>query len=326
MIVYKIKYNEIPKLKPMSAAIGFFDGFHKGHEQLIAAAISEAKKNHLKSAVITFAPDPWTVFKPDANRDHLLSDEEKEQFCKNLGIDEMIIIEFTREFAALSPGQFNEMLVKLNVKYLVCGFDFTYGYKGLGNPQTLKEQDAFHVEVISSVNDEDGKISSSRIESLIRQGEVSKAASLLGYIYSVNGKVVHGFKRGSSLLGFPTANIETPAGIVLPELGVYTGMAAVDGILYPAMINVGYNPTFDNHSISIEGNLLDFHQDLYGKIVRFFFVSRIRPEIRFNNLDELITQLESDQKAVKPALAKEKALIRATGSLWSLKDSFVIIG
>ncbi len=325
MITRRTDYRHVSSDGPISAAIGYFDGFHEGHLQLINEAIAQAGKRGIHSAIITFDPDPWTVFKPDANRDHLLEQDEKERFAKALGADELIIIDFSKEFASLSPEKFHQMLRDLGVKNLVCGFDFTYGYKGSGSPQTLKNQKDFDVEVIDSVNDDKGKISSSRIESLIRQGEVAKAGELLGYFYSIAGTVEHGFKRGSRLLGFPTANIRVPDQIVLPEKGVYAGYAETDGKIYPCMINVGRNPTFENEKISIEGNLFDFDQDLYGKKIRYFFAARIRPEQKFSSPELLRKQLEKDRNETRKLLARKQPLLQPTLRLWSLNPDFVIM-
>lgn len=321
----RITYDQIPEFEPMSAAIGYFDGLHLGHQQLISEAEKEAEKKNLKSALITFDPDPWAVFRPDANRDHLQTMKQKEQMARALGLDEMIVIDFSKEFAALSPDEFHRMLKSMNVQHLVCGFDFSYGFHGSGNPETLKNQTDFEVEVIDSVNDEKEKISSSRIEALVRNGEVQKAGELLGSLYCIEGEVVHGFKRGSRLLGFPTANLKCESGLVIPEKGVYAGLAEVDGRLYEAMINIGKNPTFQNDDMSIEAHLLNFEGDLYGKEVRFFFAKRIRPEIRFENPDQLKKQLAEDESQVGPLLSEMTPLIERTAALWRLSPDFDII-
>lgn len=325
MKIYEIRYTDIPELPASAAAIGYFDGFHKGHQQLIGKARQIAKEKGLQSALITFHPDPWTVFKPWANKDHLLTPADKQQLAQGFGVDLLYILHFDKAFAGLPIEDFHAILAAMNVKELVCGFDFTYGAKGLGSPRTLRQQTSFSVHEISSVNDLDWKISSTRIEKLLRAGLVSKANALLGYYYSIAGIVVHGYGRGSDVLQMPTANLQSEEGYVMVGKGVYAGYVLYNGTMYQAMINIGSNPTFGNDRVSIEANLLDFDKDLYGAMVRFFFCARIRPEIRFENPEALRAQLQTDRRLTPRWLKREKYLLGPTVDLWSLKGSFDIL-
>lgn len=320
MEVIRINHKHIPlDLPDCVGCIGYFDGFHKGHRTLMEKAKSIAKENNLKSAIITFDPDPWTVFKPGVPLKHLMSLLDKIEFAKNNHVDTFYMITFTKGFASLSTDEFHQVLNSMHVKTLVCGFDFKYGYKNSGNTQSLLDQDFFDVQVIESVNDSNKKISSSRIEPLIEEGHVDVASHLLGYIYSIHGKIVHGFKRGSKLLQIPTANLQCDDEYILPKVGVYAGACEVDGIIYLAMINVGSNPTFENDLVTIEANLIDFNQDIYGKHARFFFYKLIREEQKFSSIEALKTQLLHDIETTRTIMNEQKEFLQITAKTWDKK-------
>lgn len=310
--------DDLPELGPHTAAVGFFDGFHQGHVKLLEEAEALASAKGIRSAVLTFDPDPWTVFNPGGNLDHLISLHDKMILADSLGIDEMIVLHFDKSFASLSIEDFHAIIEKLSITDLVCGYDYTYASKGAGNVDTLKAQNGFGVHVVDKITADAKKISSTRIEKLVRSGNVEKAAELLGYYYSAAGIIGYGYRRGRKMQ-FPTANLEPDQGTVIPQTGVYAGYVCVEGELYQAMINIGSNPTFGNTSRSIEAYLLNFDGDLYGKRVRFFFVEYLRSEIRFEGADALKKQLEKDEKAVAPALEKTPALLEQTLRLWNLK-------
>lgn len=328
MISYTISHLTPIDLPPSVCAIGYFDGLHRGHQKLIETAKEQAQKRGVALSVLTFHPDPWAVLKPDAPLEHLVNLEEKKQILEALGVDLFYIVDFTKEFAALSIEAFHQFLKALHIEALVCGFDFHYGAKGKGNPQSLLQCDYFETTVISKISDEESqdekeiaKISSSRIEKLILEGKVQKANALLGYLYSISGEVVHGFKRGHSL-GFPTANLKVDAETLVPGSGVYAGFVAIDHTLFAAMINVGKNPTFDNKALSIEAYILNQHLDLYGQTVRFFFVKKLRGEKKFASFEDLKAQLAKDQQEVLPALQDASWLFASTAKLWSLKGIY----
>lgn len=325
MKVVFLAADEIPALPPTCAAIGYFDGFHIGHRQLIDKACSLAKSAGLKSALITFDPDPWFVFKKDANKDHLLSLTDKAEMAGSFGLDYLYVLHFDAAFASKSIESFHEILMEMNVKKLVCGFDFTYGHKGMGNAATLMLQKNFEVSVIDEVDDQDEKISTTRIERMLRAGLVKRAAGLLGYYYSIPGVVVHGYKRGGQILQMPTANLQPAPGYVLPANGVYAGYVYDGKQFRPAMINVGSNPTFNNGELSIEAHIFDFDNNLYGRMVRFFFAYRLRPEKRFKNIQDLRAQLDKDQITSRELLSHPCDLLGATVDLWSSSDSFDIL-
>ncbi len=319
MDVQRIDYTNIPSLDPCVACIGYFDGMHKGHQELLNLSLKIAKKKKMKSAVITFDPDPWSVFFPEKRLQHLFTLEDKIHFAKMKGFDCFYILEFTKDFASNPTDAFHQILAQMQVQHLICGFDFRYAYKNSGNIHTLSEQSYFDVLVVDSVNEQSIKISTSRIEPLVCQGQVLKANRLLGYIYSIEGTIVKGFQRGSKILGIPTANLNCNAEYVQPVVGVYAGFVSVDGILHGAMINIGNNPTFENKFQTIEANIFDFDQDIYGKEVRFFFFDKIRDEKKFSGAKELKEQLLKDIQTSKKRLRLQSRLVKNTLNLWELE-------
>ena len=173
--------------------------------------------------------------------------------------------------------------------------------------------------MIESINSFNEKISSSRIEPLIQSGKVDLANDLLGYIYSVDGKVEHGYKRGTKLLNIPTANLKVNSDYLLPSNGVYAGYVSINEYLYPAMINVGNNPTFENNHITLEANIFDFSKDIYGKQVRFYFLKKTRSEIKFADFNALKMQLNQDIITCKNVLKTDQSHLDLTLSLWHKK-------
>ena len=304
MEVVHVDFHDIPSLPASSCCIGYFDGFHLGHQALIQKAVEVAHAKKIKAGLITFDPDPWVIFKPDANLDHLTSMTDRIQLAKQMGIEIFYILHFTREFAALEPDAFHEVLHAMHVDSLICGFDYHYGKKNSGSVSTLTRQTLFELYVIDSVNAKSLKISSTRIEGLIRQGKMISANRLLDMYYSIEGTVAQGFQRGNTLLGIPTANLELSESYVIPATGVYTGYMLYNGEFYQAMINVGKNPTFENEHMTIEAHILDFNENIYGAKVRFFFVSKIRDEIKFPGLEALRFQLLTDIETTRIELRK----------------------
>lgn len=282
--------------RPLCACIGYFDGIHIAHQELMLQAIKKAKEKGAYSAVISFDPDPWCVLKGISEIAHITTKEERIAFVENLGIDKYIFLSFTKELSALSPRDFEQLILcAMNVDTLVCGFDFHYGHFGKGNIETLAQQQDFQVEVINEVDYENEKISSTRIEQAIASGQMSLVETMLGRPYSISGEVVDGAKIGRQL-GFPTANLKLDDFYVFPMQGVYYGLSEVEGVQYPSIINVGFNPTLNQQeSLRIETHLLDFNQDLYHKKIRVYFKERLRAEKRFASSSELIEQLAIDQ-------------------------------
>lgn len=320
MKVIRIHYEEIPDTcTDCVACIGYFDGFHKGHQELMHRAIYEAKKLNVSSAIISFDPDPWEIFHPTEKFQHITTVEDRIHLAEALGFDILYMITFTKVFSMLSVPQFHDVLNHLHVKTLVCGFDFHYGYKNIGDVETLKEQTHFDVIVIESIQAEKEKISSSRIEPLIKVGSFAEVCNLLGFAYSIGGIVVHGFQRGTTLLNIPTANLEVDREYLLPSVGVYAGMVIVEKRMHYAMINVGTNPTFDNKEVTFEAHILDFDESIYDKRVRFCFLSKIRGEVKFDSILSLKNQLLKDIHTTKLVCKNAKNWIENTKIMWNVK-------
>ncbi|MDO4465880.1 MAG: bifunctional riboflavin kinase/FAD synthetase [Bacillota bacterium] len=319
MEIIRINYRNIPELPKSVACIGFFDGIHRGHQALLKKSISWAKEKNMYSSMITFDPDPWKVFFPQKVCEHLTTIRDRVHIAKKIGIDYVYVLTFSKGFAANSVEDFHEILHKMNIQALVCGFDFQYASKNSGNVHTLQNQSYFEVEVVSSINEEDQKISSSRIEPLVKSGDVLKANQLLGYVYSLSGYIGHGFKRGTNILRIPTANLNLKDEYVLPQVAVYSGMVSFEDCIYPAMINVGRNPTFDNELLTIEAHIIGFNGDLYDKNARFFFLNKIRDEKKFDSIDELRNQLLKDIETTKNEMITYKDFVESTSVLWDKK-------
>lgn len=295
MQVIRFSHTDIPDLPHSVLAMGFFDGFHRGHQALLQEARQQGTRLGLPWGVLTFDPDPWTIFRPEEPLDHIQTLEDRERTAQALGADLFCILEFSREFASLSPQGFHEILQRMHADYIVTGFDFHYGSHNAGSTETLREA-GFAMTVVKAVEDQDGKISSTRVEAAIREGQVAQAAAMLGQDYSVAGTVVKGYQRGSRLLAVPTANLQPDPGYIIPKSGVYAGYVLSGTTLYPAMINIGNNPTFGNRKQSMEAFLFGFSGDLYGAGLRFFFSFYLRPEQKFESVQALQAQLEQDAK------------------------------
>lgn len=289
--------------KPMCACIGYFDGMHKGHQVLIEKTIEMAKKYHCESALITFDPDPWVTIKHAKNVKHISTMRERLNRAVEYGIQNIIILDFTTEFSQLSPEDFvQQILSKISLKGIVCGFDFHYGAMGKGSAETLKQTEGLEVEVVQPIEDDLGKISSTRITKCIEEGKMQEASKMLGYNFRISGIVVHGRNKGHSI-GFPTANLQFDPEYILPRTGVYAGFVIIQNERYKAMINLGHNPTFNlREDISLEANIFDFNKDIYGKFITIEFIEFIREEKKFSSKGNLIMQLEQDIVTIKKKL------------------------
>ncbi|MBQ9327592.1 MAG: bifunctional riboflavin kinase/FAD synthetase [Solobacterium sp.] len=299
-----LNYTYKPKT-PVAACIGFFDGVHKGHQKLIQKTIERAKELNCASALITFEPDPWVTIRhlPVDQLEHLTTARQKNNLVIEQGINNIYVLDFTPEMAALSPDDFLiRVLGQLNLKALVCGYDFHYGAGGQGNAETLTSRLLIPVDIVDEVSFEGAKISSSRICEAVKQGDFYQAYQLLGHPFTMDGIVAHGAHKGTAM-GVPTANISYNLEYVLPKTGVYSAHVSVKGKMYGAMVNVGHNPTMNyKESISVEAHLFNFHEDIYGERISVIFEQYIRPEMQFSSVDNLIMQLERDKIQVRRIL------------------------
>lgn len=302
--------QECPCTCPIAACIGYFDGLHRGHQGLIKQAVTLARQLGCESALITFDPDPWVTIKGIGEVKHITTMQQRIQLAQQQGIQHFFVLDFDKQMAAMKPEQFMEfILMQINLKGLVCGFDFHYGAQGQGNAESLQTlaKDRFEFVQVDSINDEWGKISSSRIVDCIERGQVAQARILLGYPYTMTGKVIHGNAQGKSRLGFPTANCAVDKEFIVPMRGVYIGKVQIKGKQLPAMINIGHNPTFnERHMISIEAHILNFNQDIYGEPIAVMFYEFIREERKFESIDALIQQLNKDVQATASYFINEQ--------------------
>ncbi|MBS3991249.1 MAG: bifunctional riboflavin kinase/FAD synthetase [Erysipelothrix sp.] len=293
-----INENQLPhEIDAFVACIGFFDGIHLGHQALLNQTISLAKEKNIKSGMITFFPHPSSVLQHKQVM-YLTPTSLKQNLLDSYGLDYLIIVNFTQEFSKLSGKSFiDDILCRLPLKHLVVGFDFRFGFQGLGNVDLLTQsQTCFEVSVIEQVSDQYNKISSTLIKSIIANGEVELAHQYLTRPHQVRGQVIKGNQRGRTI-GFPTANIDVFDDVVIPAKGVYIAKVSIDSSIYQAMVNIGHNPTFNaKYNVSIEANILDFDETIYGKTITIHFLKRIRDEKKFDSIEELIAQLNSDKQ------------------------------
>ncbi|GAA3008553.1 riboflavin biosynthesis protein RibF [Tetragenococcus solitarius] len=303
--------NDIVPAGDVVLVLGFFDGVHKGHQKVIEKGRKIADQNGLKLAVMTFNQHPSIVFKkvkPDEMK-YLTNNEQKKQLMAHLGVDYLYIVEFTSLFASLSPQEFvDQYIVNLNAKFAVAGFDYTYGPEDIADMKHLPQyaKGRFEVIAVSKKTQDNSKISSTRIRECLDQGDMEKAASLLGYTYEIDGIVVHGDARGRTL-GFPTANIKTESTTRLPKEGVYVAEIKIGDKWHPAMGSIGHNDTFEKgRQLTVEVYILDFSQDIYGEQVSVRWNHLIRDQVAFNGAEELIQQLKKDERSTRRYFENKK--------------------
>lgn len=284
-----------------SLAVGFFDGVHKGHQAVIQNAKEMAKQLNIESAVMTFDPHPSIVLGGRKEQVFYITPlQQKLDVLEEFGVENVFVVNFTSDFAKLSPEDFIQFFIKdLNVKHVTAGFDFSFGQFGKGKMDTMQElsNGEYGVTVIEKQSDEEEKISSTRIRAYLQDGDMESAAKLLGRAFEVPGIVVHGDKRGRTI-GFPTANIQSIEGSFIPATGVYAVKILVQDKWYDGVCNVGYKPTFKNpedKQLSIEVHILDFDKNIYGEEVKVGWYKRIRSEKKFDGIESLKAQIEKDK-------------------------------
>ena len=285
--------------------IGTFDGVHKGHQIIIDKLNATAKKEGLQSVLLTFYPHPRHVLFPDDQKLKLISTiEEKTQALEKTGLQNLIIHEFTVDFSRLKSVNFiRDFLVnKLNMKHMVVGYDHHFGKNREGTFQnllTLSELYDFKLHKIEPQNVEDVTISSTKIRNAITEGDIEKANSYLCCDFAINGKVEKGNKIGYSI-GFPTANINVVnSWKILPKDGVYAVKVFIEYQQFYGMLNIGFRPTINDDSHTIEVHIFDFNKEIYNQNIKIEFSGRIRSEKKFENLDALKKQLQIDESKCK---------------------------
>jgi len=291
-------------IPPLAIALGYFDGVHLGHQQVILGAKKVAEEKGYKSAVMSFDPHPSVVLgKSVQHVEYITPLEEKIRLMSEIGIDYFFIIRFTEEFARLLPQEYVDYyLINLNVKHVVAGFDYSYGRMGKGTMETLPfhSRQQFAFSVIEKLQYGNEKISSTHIRTCINEGVMEELPYYLGRFYTTSGEVIHGEKRGRTI-GFPTANVDVHEDYLLPPTGVYAVklIRVATMQIFNGVCNVGYKPTFHKEKSdkpSVEVYIFDFKGEIYGEKVTVEWHRRLRSEKKFSGVDELVAQIEKDKQ------------------------------
>ncbi|MPZ69321.1 MAG: bifunctional riboflavin kinase/FAD synthetase [Actinobacteria bacterium] len=290
-----------------AVTIGTFDGVHLGHRALIARCIATAERLGVEAAIVTWDRHPLETLRPDKAPPLLSSPERKIELLGETGADVLWVLPFDHEFSTWPPERFVDVVLVegLGSKAVVIGDGWRFGHKAAGNVALLEELGSTHgfeVEAMTLAQAEGRNVSSSRTRALITAGEVEEASGLLGRHFDIDGLVVHGDGRGKEL-GFPTANLDCDHRVARPSLGVYAGRLRVRGSWFSAAISVGVNPTFGGEAgvspVRIEAYVLDMDQDIYGDSVRLEFWKRLRDELKFDRVEDLIEQMGRDVTATR---------------------------
>lgn len=269
--------------QPRNAIIGFFDGVHRGHQLLI----NNAYDSNLINTIITFDVH--------INKESLLDTSQKIELLKNFGYDEIFVIKSNAQNMNCDYKAFNQILLKNGVVSIAVGEDFKYGKNAKGNINTLKEDFTVNIQELVLIDNQ--KISSSVIRNLVKAGDIKKVNQMLGHNYTIRGRVIKGDQIGRTI-DFPTANIVSEG--LCPNVGTYMTKTKINDIIYQSLTNIGIRPTItDSDCISIETYIIDFNEDIYGKIIDVEIIDYIRGEFKFNSLDELKAQIQADIKLVK---------------------------
>jgi riboflavin kinase/FMN adenylyltransferase len=289
------------------ATIGVFDGLHRGHQQIVARARELAAERGLPTVLMTFTPHPSEVVRPGSHPPQLTTNTRKAELAAELGIDVVVFLPFTLEFSKLTPEEFihQAVVAELHADAVVVGENFRFGHKAAGDVAMLTALGSrwgFDAEGVTLLAEAGRPISSTHIRSCVEAGDMAAAEHALGRPHRLDGVVVRGDQRGRDL-GFPTANVRAAAFAAVPADGIYAGRVVridewgntLTGLpTLPAAISVGTNPTFDGRRRSVEAYVLDFDSDLYGQNLGVEFVHRLRGMVRFDSVDDLITQMTDD--------------------------------
>lgn len=283
-------------------ALGSFDGIHKGHLSLINKAVNLAKENNGESIVYTFINHPRDIIKSKGMPKLLMNNEEKINILESCLVDKIYFEEFNEEFMKHSPEEFVEYLcTKFNVKGIVVGFNYKFGYKNLGDTKLLKnlsKKYRYEMYIMPPSTFKEKIISSTNIRNELSKGHIEEANSMLTRPFMLSGEIVNGKKIGRTIK-FPTANLKYSKRSILPKIGVYYTCVEVNNNIYKGITNIGSNPTVNGGEITIETNILDFNEDIYGKNIKVYFLKWIRGEKKFDSLEDLKNQLEHDKNSVK---------------------------
>ncbi|WP_417337128.1 bifunctional riboflavin kinase/FAD synthetase [Halobacteriovorax marinus] len=298
--------NEIEN-KRFAVTIGNFDGVHVGHQSIIKEIKEVCSQEDLAFVLISFNPHPLRILNPKEN--FLINTyDEKEVLISELGVDYFLEIPFDRDLSTMEPSLFldNYILVNKNIHSLYMGHDFAFGANKAGNFIFAKDYcKGVNVEKMKRFNPNEETVSSSVVRKLIEGGDVEKVRDLLGRNFFLTGNIVKGAGRGKQI-GFPTANISYNSERITPKVGVYITTVEIRGMVYFSITNIGFNPTFvDEGKKTVETNIFDFDEDIYGEDLKVSFIKRIRDEKKFNSVNELVDQIKSDVDEAKKYFKEE---------------------
>jgi riboflavin kinase/FMN adenylyltransferase len=303
--------KNLPAFKRTVLTTGTFDGVHEGHKAILKEVVDHARQAGGESVLLTFEPHPRKLLFPDQPLGIITPLHKKLRLLEEAGIEHVVVMPFTREFANMSATEYIEALVKsFHPHSIVIGYDHHFGHDRTGNIKLLEEYASVYgyelIEIPARMID-DATVSSTKIRKAIADGRMEEATHMLGRHYTLAGTVVHGNKLGREL-GYPTANLEPIDGDqIVPARGIYAVQAIHDGAIYNGMLSIGFNPTVtDKKVLRIEANLFDFDKDIYGDILELVFVKKLRDEQKFDSLDALKDQLLTDKKETLKALESER--------------------
>ncbi len=285
--------------------LGSFDGVHLGHMRLLSYLRKIASADNKKTLVVTFYPHPQTVLRKIEENYLITTIEERISLIKRSGfIDDILVLKFDMSFSQLNPSEFIKSIILEMIKpsHITVGYDTHFGKDRMGDIIYLKnitQRKNISVDIVEPYNLNEQAVSSTTIRRFLRFGKIRDANKLLGYNYFIKGIVIKGEGRGA-LLGFPTANIELYEKMkILPQNGVYAVKVEYRGKMYRGVLNIGKRPTFGNNDTTVEVHILDLNENLYGEILKIFFVARIRDEVKFDTNEKLMEQLKNDIKNQK---------------------------
>ncbi|MGL1930343.1 MAG: bifunctional riboflavin kinase/FAD synthetase [Desulfotalea sp.] len=288
--------------------IGNFDGVHIGHQKLFKEVLHRARaRKNGTSVAITFDPHPLNILRPEGIQ-LISSTEQKIELIEQAGIDVLLMIPFSKDFASTTAQYFVDRILLdcLGIVELVVGYDYAFGRGREGNIDFLRlqgEKNGFPVTVVDAFYENEAPVSSTRIRRLVKNGDVASAASLMGRNYQIRGKVKHGQKRGGLEIGFPTANLGLEQEDLIPKFGVYVAQIISDGDIYNGVMSIGRNPTFSENNLVAETHIFDFNKDIYGKSIKINLLQFIRDEQKFPGIDALREQIKKDVSRAKEILS-----------------------
>ncbi len=297
------------RLNPCVLVLGMFDGVHRGHQALLIKGDELAQEMVYPLAVCTYEPHPLAVLRPEKMPPLLTTLTEKAALMSSFGVNGLCVTSFTKDTADVSPEDYMAQLVEIYQPVVViCGYNFTFGKGGKGTGETLTEYGkthGFETVIVPEVVIDGAAVSSTRIRALLQQGDIRTANRLMGHAYTLTGRVENGKHLGHTM-GFPTANVEVSRHKALPAFGVYACWLETEGMMYPAVVNIGRHPTLPEGKVTVEAYALDEKLELYGKKVRLTLLDFLRAEKRFDSVEELKAQIARDAKNCKAYFVKMK--------------------